>query len=202
MKSRQDTRKRILDAAAELLQHNGFSGFSYQHIARRLGVKNATIHYHFPAKTDLGVAVIRRYRSNFAWWAEQLDRRQSGPAARLEAFFDLETRYLREGKVCPLGVVGVEYAAIPDPMRRETEAFVGELLAWMGRTLRAGAEKGELVFREAPDNRALNLMAALQGGLQLARVGGERAFGQILDGLRADVGLDPQGARPGIGTAV
>ena len=202
MKSRQDTRKRILDAAAELLQHNGFSGFSYQHIARRLGVKNAAVHYHFPSKTDLGVAVIRRYRSNFAWWAEQLQRQQSGPAARLESFFELETRYLREGKVCPLGVVGVEHATIPDPMRRETEAFVGELLAWMRRTLRAGTETGELAFRESADSRALTIMAGLQGGLQIARVGGERTFGQILDGLRADVGLEPQGARPGVGAAV
>ncbi|MDN3516149.1 TetR/AcrR family transcriptional regulator [Aquisalimonas lutea] len=189
MKARQGTRKRILDAAGELLQRNGFSGFSYQHIATRLGVKNAAIHYHFPSKTDLGVALIRRYRANFAWWIDQLESQGVDPVGRLEGFFDLEERYLREGKVCPLGVVGVEHAGIPDSMRRETEVFVGELLGWLTRTLDEGARRGVMTFDGTSDGKALTVLTSLQGGLQIARVGGPEAFQRVVDQLRAELGM-------------
>lgn len=189
MRTRQGTKKRILDAAGELFQRNGFSGFSYQHIATQLGVKNAAIHYHYPSKTDLGVALIRRYRANFSWWTDQLASQGVDPVARLEAFFDLEERYLREGKVCPLGVVGVEHAGIPEPMRRETEVFVGELLAWLTRALEDGAHEGVLTFSGTASGKALSLLTSLQGGLQVARVGGAGAFQRIVEQGRTELGL-------------
>ncbi|XLM19461.1 TetR/AcrR family transcriptional regulator, partial [Chromobacterium piscinae] len=69
--SKTDTRKRILDLAEELLLTRGFNGFSYQHISSELGVRNAAIHYHFPKKNDLGVALIQRYRRRFQRFIEQ-----------------------------------------------------------------------------------------------------------------------------------
>ena len=61
--TRTDTRERILDEAERLMGARGYSGFSYQDISRPLGIRNAAIHYHFPAKADLGLAVIERYRA-------------------------------------------------------------------------------------------------------------------------------------------
>ena len=66
-----DTRKRILDIAEQLLLSRGFNAFSYQHISSELGVRNAAIHYHFPKKSDLGVALIQRYRRRFRRFIEQ-----------------------------------------------------------------------------------------------------------------------------------
>ena len=187
--TRQGTKKRILDAAGELLQRNGFSGFSYQHIASQLGVKNAAIHYHYPSKTDLGVALIRRYRSSFSWWTDQLDAQGADPVARLEAFFELEDRYLREGKVCPLGVVGVEYAGIPDAMRRETEVFLGELLTWLTRVLEDGLRQGVFAINGTASGKALSILTSLQAGLQVARVGGLYTFQHIVEQVRTELGL-------------
>jgi TetR/AcrR family transcriptional repressor of nem operon len=33
-------------------------------------VRNAAIHYHYPKKTDLGVALIQRYRRRFQRFVE------------------------------------------------------------------------------------------------------------------------------------
>jgi len=63
--NKPDTRKLILDTAEELLLTRSFSAFSYSNIASALGVKNAAIHYHFPSKTDLGVALVARFRRRF-----------------------------------------------------------------------------------------------------------------------------------------
>ena len=48
------TPQRILDIAEHLVQTRGFNGFSYAHIAEAMHVTKASLHYHFPSKSDLG----------------------------------------------------------------------------------------------------------------------------------------------------
>src|SRR6201988_4888439 len=59
------TAEQILDLAETLIQTRGYSAFSYQDIADSLGIRKASIHYHFPSKTELGIAVIDRYIARF-----------------------------------------------------------------------------------------------------------------------------------------
>jgi len=49
-----DTAERILDIAQDLIQRRGFNAFSYHDIAAPMGIRKASIHYHFPSKADLG----------------------------------------------------------------------------------------------------------------------------------------------------
>jgi AcrR family transcriptional regulator len=50
---RQETRARIVDAAAELFAERGFDAVSVQEIARRAGVVEKTVFNHFPVKEGL-----------------------------------------------------------------------------------------------------------------------------------------------------
>ena len=54
-----DTRSEIVRLAGELIRSIGYNAFSYADISQKLNIKNAAIHYYFPAKSDLGVEVIR-----------------------------------------------------------------------------------------------------------------------------------------------
>lgn len=63
---RADTSQRILDTAERLVQTRGFNGFSYADIATTLGVTKASLHYHFPAKAELGQRLIERYKKTFS----------------------------------------------------------------------------------------------------------------------------------------
>src|SRR5438445_13375596 len=105
--SADDTRSKILDLAELLWLGRGFNGFSYQHISRELGVKNAAIHYHFPHKEDLGIALVQRYRRRLSRYIEA----QAGlpPAAKLERFFALaDTYFENDRQICPSGSLSVE----------------------------------------------------------------------------------------------
>src|SRR5258706_9278478 len=64
-KQRSDTAEQILDLAGLLIKTRGYSAFSYQDIADSLGIRKASIHYHFPSKADLGIAVVDRYVARF-----------------------------------------------------------------------------------------------------------------------------------------
>src|ERR1700682_1229989 len=65
MAAAPDTSQRILDIAERLVQTRGFNGFSYADIAGTLHVTKASLHYHFPAKADLGRRLIERYERHF-----------------------------------------------------------------------------------------------------------------------------------------
>lgn len=55
---KENTAQRILDTAQDLIRHRGYSAFSYADIADRVGIRKASIHYHFAAKEDLVLSLI------------------------------------------------------------------------------------------------------------------------------------------------
>ena len=71
-----DTATKILDAGQFLIQTRGYSAVSFQDIATKVGIKKPSIIHHFENKCSLGVAIIQRYRSNFA---EQLEAIKNDP---------------------------------------------------------------------------------------------------------------------------
>ncbi len=186
--SRTDTRKQILDCAETLMLSRGFNAFSYQHISSQLGVKNAAIHYHFPSKTDLGVAVIQRFRRRFARWTEREGQLTADPWMRLEWYFDLLGRYYDDDqKICPTGMLSAEFHALPEPMQAEAQAFALELINWGGDILRDGVERGYFRFPGSVADKTLQIFAALQGALQLARVQ-PAALDAVIKQIRLDLG--------------
>lgn len=180
----RDTKREILDAAEAMLQERGFNGFSYHHIAQRLGVKNAAVHYHFRSKNDLGVAVIERYRRRFERWAERLEAEKADPWTKLEAFFGIYLDLLKNGnRICPSGTLQAEYHTIPETLQESVRALVVDMQAWLTRLL---AEGRDVAFRfpGEPEDQALVLMATLQGALQIARASGSGRFEAALEQVR------------------
>ena len=185
----RNTREAILDTAEELLQRRGYNAFSYHHIAVQLGIRNAAIHYHFPAKEDLGTELVSRFRIRLAEWIEVLEERESDPWALLNAYFEFYLDYLNEGgrKICFSGMLGAEFQAIPDGMREEARQCMEQILHWLVSVLQRGEADGRLRFEGPPEAKAVQLGGALQGGLQIARVAGPERFRQLIEQLRLEL---------------
>ncbi len=164
-----DTRKRILDIAEELLLTRGFNAFSYQHISSVLGVRNAAIHYHFPKKSDLGVALIQRYHRRLNRLAESCSGEDM--LAQLERFFEVASSYYEKDKqVCPSGMLSTEFHTLPEDMQGEAVVFIEAMRLWAVRIVSEGRAQGVFTFQGEPETVGMLLFAALQGALQLARV--------------------------------
>jgi TetR/AcrR family transcriptional repressor of nem operon len=181
-----ETARRILDIAEVLWLERGFNGFSYQHLAEPLGVRNAAIHYHYPSKTDLGVALVARFRRRFARSTAHWQSTTTDPWRKLEGYIDLLTfNYADAERLCPTGVLAVDWATLPEPMREESRLFMRELYDWCASVLREGLTSGHFRFAGSAEDKAALLLATLQGGLQLARF--EPSW---LDAIKKQVRLD------------
>lgn len=183
----RDTACQILDAAEELLQSRGFNAFSYHHIAVRLGIRHAAVHYHFPVKEDLGVALIRRYRERFSDWCAGLAA-VTDENEKLQQYFRRFLAFLDAGgRCCPGGVLAAEFDALPEGMRAESRALSSEHYDWLTATLQRGRDAGVFGFSGSAADKAAVVSAALQGGLQIARMAGPERFHQVLAQLNAEL---------------
>lgn len=180
----RETRHAILQEATRLFLRHGYQGFSFHRLADELELRTSAIHYHFPAKADLGIALLRRFRDEFDWWRASCDQLALSGAARLERFYALDRSYVAEGRVCPLGVVGVEYNGLPTAVQHEADALIDDVHAYLVASLEAGQRDGSLRVPGDPPAIARQVLAATQGALQLSRIQGAPSYEEVLTGLR------------------
>ena len=61
----KSTKTKIMDAAEAAIIQGGFNAFSFRDIAETIGIKSASVHYHYPTKEDLVASVMARYTAEF-----------------------------------------------------------------------------------------------------------------------------------------
>ena len=179
------TAERILDVAQDLLQRKGFNGFSYQDIAERIEIRKASIHYHFPSKTDLAVSLCERYVNQFVERLHQLEQKNDSCLQRIKELFRFFARIIRDQeKLCPITMLTAEIEALPQAARLQLQRFITETECWLGRTLEQGKRSHELHYEGSFQSQSRILLATLQGAMLLTRATGERGhFQSITDDL-------------------
>jgi TetR/AcrR family transcriptional repressor of nem operon len=164
------TADRILDVAEGLVQTRGYEAFSYADIAGVLKIRKASIHYHFPSKGDLTLALAARYRRSFAERLAQLDRKHPDPTSRLMRYVRLFQEALRQGDhMCLYGMLASDSAGLPEAVRSEVNGFFADQERWLTRTLTQGRAAGGFRFEGKPERASAALLAGLEGAMLMAR---------------------------------
>ena len=163
------TAERVLDIAQDMVQSRGYNGFSFRDIATALGIKSASIHYHFPSKTDLGAALVIRYSEGFADELRRIEARETGAVKRLRAFIELFRGTLKNDRHCLCGMLGAEKDSLPPPVSKRVRDFFALCEDWLVTVLRDGRKAGEIEFRGPPQAMADHLLALLEGAMVMAR---------------------------------
>ena len=184
-----DTAQRILDIAERLVQTRGFNGFSYADIAEAMKVTKASLHYHFPAKTDLGKTLIERYERNLLAALGQIDGASADAAEKLRRYVAIYGDVLGEQRMCLCGMLAAEFGTLPEPMREALRHYFDANERWLARVLQQGKRAGKLGFSGTAAGAAQALIGSLEGAMMLARSYGEPArFKAASERLLAELG--------------
>jgi TetR/AcrR family transcriptional repressor of nem operon len=185
-----DTREQIMDRAGHLLMSRGFNGFSYRDISSHLGVKNAAVHYHFPAKADLAMALVDEYRQTLRKGTAEFMAYGGQATVQLEGLFAFTSKQCLAGRcICPFGAFSIDYTQLPDEVRNATAGFMDETIKWLTQVLEVGREQEEFSFNGEAKPRALSILAGLQGARQMARIHGIELLDSVILQVRFDLGL-------------
>ena len=183
--TKTDTKKLILDIAEDLLLDRGYNGFSYKYIATSLNIKNASIHYHFTAKTDLGVAIIQRATKRFEKWAGYIDGKDLPYSKKLDEFFLLFKRFVEQNQqICLGGALETDFKTLPEEMQEETRLFISGTLSWLENFLAQGRKKGDFNFPGTAKDQALLMIACVQGVIQIVRVTTPSSFDEAVKQIK------------------
>ena len=169
----ESTSTRILDTAEALLQVRGYNGFSYADVSTELGITKAALHYHFPGKADLGLALITRYADRFSESLASIDRADTPPKDRLAEYARLYDQVLRQSKMCLCGMLAAEYQTLPAPMRAAVAGFFDANESWLEKVLEDGRQDASLRFAGTPRETARTIIACLEGAMLVARPSGD-----------------------------
>ncbi len=169
-----NTRDKILELAQEAIATRGYSSFSFRELATELGIKSASIHYHFPTKTHLGVEVARTYRQRLQQALEQIAQLNPDPKIALQGLITIyrqEAETSQRMTVCTM--LAAEIKNLPAEIQQEMKAFYQLNLDWIANRLRdLGVPK--------PLEKARQLFALLQGGLMGAKGQNDPAYFDIV----------------------
>lgn len=185
---RTDTRKKILEITERMLMQRGYHAFSYHHIAEELQIKPAAVHYHFRTKPLLVIATIERYVWKFDVWAETVA--DAGPAQRLLAYVDVGRQVVAWERVCALGMLNTQLAAVPSEVRDAAVAAQERILGFYVASLEAARDAGELAFDGPAADAAAAISCALFGAQQLSRAFGPAVYDRVMSQQMRTLGLE------------
>jgi TetR/AcrR family transcriptional regulator, transcriptional repressor for nem operon len=166
------TRERIVAAAAELMFEQGVAETTLEEIRAAAGVSGSQVYHYFEDKAALVRAVIEHQTDAVLdIQGDHLDSLDTvaGLRAWRDFLVDHQRRLGCRGG-CPIGTLGAEVAEIDDAARM---AVARGMRRWEGRIrdgISAMHARGDLPAAADPDDIALALLAALQGGLLLTQI--------------------------------
>ncbi|MEX3008599.1 TetR/AcrR family transcriptional regulator [Hoeflea sp. TYP-13] len=165
-----NTRNALLNAAEHAARSRGFDAFSYADLSREVGIRKASIHHHFPAKADLALALIRRYRVNFAHLLASIRTENDTAGDRLRAFLTTYREALSGGDtVCLCVAFSTGRDSFKDTVLDELNGFHRDCIAWLEETFSRALQDNTVKNAGVPDVEAKACMALVEGAQLLAR---------------------------------
>ncbi len=191
-----DPRQRVLDAAERLFMERGYNAIALRDIADALGIKQASLYYHFPqGKEELYVAVAERaFARHYAGMAAAL-KGHDGLEAKLNA---VAAWFGSQPRMCLMGMVHADLPALhPDHTQSVTEAAFLGLFRPLVETFAQAQAQGEIAAGN-PQMLAGAFLALLDGLGIGARMSKAQSRPEMASEL---IALFLNGARPRLNAA-
>ncbi len=165
--TKPDMREAVMAAAKATVQAHGYNALSFRELAKEVGIKSASVHYHFPTKGDLGAALARRYTEDGAAYLGELLATSSDPAWCMDRYTAIFRAALaNDNRMCLCGIMSAELDDLPPEVRVEVDTFVKTNVDWVKTVLALAKPKaGKQDLKE----HAMAIFAAIEGAQLIAR---------------------------------
>lgn len=175
MSEYSSTATRILDVTQKLIQTRGYHSISFNDISLEVGIKKPSVIHHFANKSELGVAVVIRYREEFN---SHLGNLANTPNISASELFNAYCEpYLDMGesgdKICLCGSLGSEFTVLPENLQTEVSVFFKQHVEWIKQILELGIEDGSFSVKGDIKAIANHILNTLHGALMVKRATGD-----------------------------
>ncbi len=170
----EDVRSRLIEVAQSLIQKLGYNGFSYRDIATKVGIRSASIHYHFPTKETLGAAAAARYTDRLLERLAIAAENETNLLKLLSFYVSLFREALeQDSRMCLCGMLSAEISSLPNLVALEVRRFFEVNVAWLTAVFSRQPRAANDGHPESAESEAALFMASLEGALIVAKGLGE-----------------------------
>ena len=182
-----DTKTALLDSAERAARRFGFDGFSYADLAQDVGIRKASIHYHFPSKASLSVAMMRRYRETFVGVCAQIESAEETGVGRLRALISQYESALENGTcLCLCVALSNSRDSVCAETLDQMAQFRAAMMEWIGGAFALGQQDGSIAGVVDAAKEAAAMLPLLEGAQLAARVSGDIAAFRTATALLQD----------------
>jgi len=176
-----NTKRQIVELSAGLLREKGFHGFSYLDLSRALGITKASIHHHYPKKSDLGLALCEWTRN---WLTQGLDHFDTNGISnwnKLERYLQAAVKHtLSDQLMCPITAFYSDLNKLSDEVKHALKELDDLELAWVTNVMNSGVQSKEFIHQDDTKAMAALFIFSCKGALYYARLHGQDLFHQTM----------------------
>jgi TetR/AcrR family transcriptional repressor of nem operon len=171
----------LLKAAQSKVRSGGYSNFSFRELAAEVGIKSASVHYHFPTKGDLGAEIARQYTDDFLMMLGDPNELLKFGKKPIDVYVNqFRHALVQDKKMCLCGILGAESNAIPDKVKHETKIFFQRNIDWLEKTYELIAPDTKNKARE----KAIKVLSILEGAMLVSiAIDDYQIFEQAVSGI-------------------
>lgn len=179
------TRENIVQLGDRFIRDKGFNAFSFYDISKELKIKNASIHYHFHTKTDLGISIVKDHQEKLHTLIQSTATKS--PVIKLNTFLSIYSTIKSEGRVCLVGSLATDLKTVDPKIAKELKTFANEILEWVTSILEEGKQKKVFSFQGSARTKALMVITNMLAAVQLSRLTKEEDFYTIQKEISKDL---------------
>ena len=185
LRTKMDTRTEIIRLGDSLIREKGYNAFSFADISKQLNIKNASVHYHFPTKSALGLAIVQEHHNRL----EQLKTKTESkdPVEKLNAFLNIYAVAKSENKICIVGSLATDFYTVEPEMQNELKKLADNILKWVMEILKEGKNKKVFQFNTSERTKALMIITNMLAAVQLTRLTNKQDFKEIKETIINDL---------------
>jgi TetR/AcrR family transcriptional repressor of nem operon len=163
------TAERVIDVTEGLVQQYGYNGFSYDDVARLVGIKKPSVHHHLK-KEELVAVVVQRYTYRFCAALLGIEGQSASPTARLIAYAaQFEQTFANNRRLCICAMLGAEFDTLPKVVVTEVERFFKVNLDWLTPVFESGQRAALITSKQPAEALAETFLYVLEGSMVVCR---------------------------------
>ena len=169
-----DTKQALLESAERAVRRWGYNGFSYADLSKDVGIRKASIHYYFPKKENLALALIAQYRETVFDRLNKISDGHGKASQQIEAFIEV---YRNALGACDMVCLCVALSGNKDDLNeatlKEVNRFQDGIRNWLISVFNKAQNDKSISNLLESSVEAANALALVQGAQLVARASGE-----------------------------
>jgi len=163
-------KEELLKVAEDKVRKGGYDNFSFREIANEVGIKSASVHYHFPTKADLGAELAHQYTEDFLAALGDIDSIKARGENPIDVYKKIFKHALvTDNKMCLCGLLGAQNESLPEKVQIEVKRFFDENLAWLKAAHTANGKPN-------PSQAAITTVSLLEGAMMISKALNDHSY--------------------------